>query len=383
MESPASEHAHSPDHYVVRLSGALAALLGRAEGSELPEDELLGRLREWGLITYPSPLLGGLLEKLPEVLEAEVLSQLDPTDVAMFARVGSASRAAVVASGLPRAGANGDAPLEKDDFVGSVERLAWARDNGCPWNAWTTALAARTGRVEVLRWAREHGCDWDERTCAEAAEDGHLEVLKWALEHGCPWVEVDEDDAAYIMNCCACAAMGGHLEVLKWLREQDCPWDEQTCAGAARGGYLAVLKWAREHGCPWVENIADDPDRDCCALAAMGGHLEVLKWLREQDCQWDEQTCAGAARFGHLELLRWAREHGCPWEEGDEDDAEYTLNCCACAAQGGHLEVLQWLREQDCPWDERTVLRGGRWGRAPGGVEVGAGARLPVGWTNA
>ena len=36
----------SPGRYVVRLSGALAALLGRAEGAELPEDELLGRMSE-------------------------------------------------------------------------------------------------------------------------------------------------------------------------------------------------------------------------------------------------------------------------------------------------------------------------------------------------
>jgi hypothetical protein len=61
MQSLGSNRARSPDRYVVRLAGALAALLGRAEGAELPEVELLGRLREWGLITYPSPLLGGLL----------------------------------------------------------------------------------------------------------------------------------------------------------------------------------------------------------------------------------------------------------------------------------------------------------------------------------
>jgi hypothetical protein len=63
MQSPASSNEESPDRYVVRLSGALAALLGRAESAELPEDELLGRLREWGLITYPSPLLAPLLEE--------------------------------------------------------------------------------------------------------------------------------------------------------------------------------------------------------------------------------------------------------------------------------------------------------------------------------
>ena len=226
-----------------------------------------GRLRGKGLITYPSPLLGGLLGELREVFATEVLPRLDPTDIALVSRVGSASRAAVVASGLPRAGTQGGGPLNLKELCGCVERLAWAKVNDCPWVAKTCALAAAGGRVEVLRWAREHGCDWDELTCTGAALGGHLEVLKWAREHGCPWVEVDEDDAELIMNCCACAAYGGHLEVLKWLREQNCPCDEGTCAGAARGGNLEVLKWLREQDCPW--------DAWTCAR---GGHLEVLKW---------------------------------------------------------------------------------------------------------
>ena len=128
MQSPASEIARSPDRYVVRLSGALAALLGRAEGAELPEDDLLGWLRGAGLITYPSPLLG----MLPEVLAAKVLPRLDPTDLAMFAPVGPASRAAVVASGLLRAGASEGGPLKLREFLGSVELLSWAKENGCP-----------------------------------------------------------------------------------------------------------------------------------------------------------------------------------------------------------------------------------------------------------
>jgi hypothetical protein len=74
--------------HVVRLSAALAALLGRAEGAELPEDDLLGWLQEAGLITYPSPLLERLLEELPEVLAAEVLPRLDPADIAVIAQVG-------------------------------------------------------------------------------------------------------------------------------------------------------------------------------------------------------------------------------------------------------------------------------------------------------
>ena len=122
----------TPASYVVRLSGALAALLGQPEGAELLEDNLLGWLRATGLITYPSPLLGGLLGELAKVLAAEVLPRLDSTDLALFGRVGPASRAAVVASGLPRAGETEGVPFQLNPFVGSVERLAWAKANGCP-----------------------------------------------------------------------------------------------------------------------------------------------------------------------------------------------------------------------------------------------------------
>ena len=107
MQAPAAAAASAaaaaadrpPDRYVVRPTGVLADLLGAAE---LGDDELLLRLRELGLITYPSPLLGGLLEKLSDVLEFEVLSQLDPTDVVVFGQAGRACRAAVVAFGVPQ-----------------------------------------------------------------------------------------------------------------------------------------------------------------------------------------------------------------------------------------------------------------------------------------
>jgi len=47
---------------------------------EVYEDQLLDTLREGRLITYPSPLLGRLVEDLPEGLEEEVLKKwLDPT----------------------------------------------------------------------------------------------------------------------------------------------------------------------------------------------------------------------------------------------------------------------------------------------------------------
>jgi hypothetical protein len=96
--APAAAANLLPDRYVVRPAGVLAELLGAAE---LGEDELLLRLQELGLITYPSPLLRGLLEDLPEVLAVEVLARLGPTDLVVFGQAARACRAAVVAFGVP------------------------------------------------------------------------------------------------------------------------------------------------------------------------------------------------------------------------------------------------------------------------------------------
>ena len=78
-----------------------------------------------------SPLLGALLERVPEVFVKHVLPLLDPVDRTMLAKAGRGCRAAVEASGLPRA--TGRVRLSRRDFVGSVERLSWARANGCAW----------------------------------------------------------------------------------------------------------------------------------------------------------------------------------------------------------------------------------------------------------
>jgi hypothetical protein len=154
-----------PDRYVVRPAGVLVELLGAAE---LGEDELLLRLRELGLITYPSPLLEGLLEDLPEVLVAEALARLDPTDMVLFGQAGRACRAAVVAFGVPQeeemergsedsddegTGA-GPILLRVEDFVGSVELLAWAKMRGCPWDENICSAAAGDGRLPRVQLGR-------------------------------------------------------------------------------------------------------------------------------------------------------------------------------------------------------------------------------------
>jgi len=195
-----------------------------------------------------SPLLGPLLEELPDVFAAEVLPLLDPTDRAVIAQVGPQWLAAVVVSGLSRAGKSTGVPLILNDFVGSVGRLAWARENGCPWDTRTGWLVSSGGDQT---WARERGCPWVEGTWR-----GHMEVLMWAHDNGCPcWAP---------MSCAR--APGGQLSGLCWI----------VCHLAARGGHLDVLRWVREQDAPWNEAFV----REC---AARGGHAEeVARWLDER-----------------------------------------------------------------------------------------------------
>ena len=107
----------------------------------------------------PSELLEPLLEEWPDLLGL-VLAWLDPTDCALLAQAGNPWLAAVVSRGLPRAGKRGAVLLKLKDFVGRVETLAWAKDNACPWEEETCALATTGGHLEVLQWARKHGCPW-------------------------------------------------------------------------------------------------------------------------------------------------------------------------------------------------------------------------------
>jgi len=82
-----------------------------------------------------SPLLGRLLGEWSDVFDAEVLPLLDPATRALFGRVGQACRDAVLRSPkLECAGRTAGVKLELEDFVATVELLAWAKTNGCPWN---------------------------------------------------------------------------------------------------------------------------------------------------------------------------------------------------------------------------------------------------------
>ena len=90
----------------------------------------------------------------------EVLKSLDPTSRTLLRRVNRGFREAVDASGLPHAGgaAAGDVRLKMVDFLGSVEHISFAKENGCPWDHRVVArLCPPVMPVEVLKWAVENG----------------------------------------------------------------------------------------------------------------------------------------------------------------------------------------------------------------------------------
>jgi hypothetical protein len=213
----------------------------------------------------------------------------------------------VESSDLPRAGRV--VRLELEEFFTSAERLAWAKEKGCRWDAWTCARAARGGATPSV---------WDVDLATGVHTAGHLGALLWLRAHGCPWDTMT----------CEAAAMGGHLMVLRWAREHGCPWIERTCVvEAARHGHLPVLRWLLEVTWSWIHTST-------CEAGAMGGHVEVLKWAREQGCPWDEMTCERAVRGGHLDVLRWARAHDCPWNP----------QVCRRAA-GGNQDMLALIQQ--------------------------------------
>ena len=250
-------------------------------------EEEVGSPRE---VARSPSLLERFVEDAPDVFVAHVLPRLDDGDLAVLATVNRKMRDVVFES--PVGDVRDVAAVSRelavvDNFVGSVGRLAWAKDQGgCPWEPRTFTCIAKGGNVEVARWAKERGCPLNVWTCAYAAGGGHLEMLQWLRAVGCP---LDEWTCAY-------AASGGHLEMLQWARANGAPLNEYTCTEAARKGHLEVLQWARANGCPWSEAP--------CRLAASGGHLEVLQWARANGAPWNPKDCEDAA-YDHPHVLQW------------------------------------------------------------------------------
>jgi len=229
-----------------------------------------------------SPLLGSLMDEWSGLFEAEVLPRMDPTSRAILAQVNRAGRDAVrLPAGLACAGRTVGVPLKLVDFVGSVERLAWAKANGCPWVAHTCRLVAVGGDLEALLWARAHGCPWHAGAWRLAALGGHLDVVRWLMA---TWADVnytsphDGTTAVYV------AAYNGYLDVVGLLIDAGANVNITNNTGvtplyvAAQQGRLDVVRRLISAGAD-VEIAPTETGATPLLVAADLGHLDVVVLL--------------------------------------------------------------------------------------------------------
>ena len=71
------------------------------------------------------------------------------------------------------------------NLYSNLNILQWIKKNGCPWDSWACAIAAKYGRLSILKWLRSEGCPWTATTCIWAAKSGNLDIVKYCIDNGC------------------------------------------------------------------------------------------------------------------------------------------------------------------------------------------------------
>jgi len=61
--------------------------------------------------------------------------------------------------------------------LGEADIVKYAHENGCPWNEWTPAGAAKRGYLNIVKYAHENGCPWDIDTLDSAVLNGHWNIV--------------------------------------------------------------------------------------------------------------------------------------------------------------------------------------------------------------
>ena len=186
-------------------------------------------------------MLVRLAEKYPGVMN-QVLDCLDPLDLAMLARTGSALWTFVNESGLEFVGGDSRGVKVYDVtlfYRRSLSMLRWAVENGCGsdstisvgtrWQGCGLSLAAADkGDLETLRyWHQELGRAWHPMSSGTLARGNHFSVLKWAVtEAGCP---LKPGALKGAVECC-------NLDMANWALSMGCTWK-----GSGIDGYLSAL----------------------------------------------------------------------------------------------------------------------------------------------
>ena len=241
--------------------------------------------------TSPDLAAGSRLERFAadarDVFDAHVLSRLDGGDLAMLALVSRSMRDVVFDS--PVGDVRDVAAVRRElgrmpNFVGSVGRLAWAKEQrGCPWDA---------------RDVHVHREGW-ERGGREVGEGTRMPVERGDLPPCREWrppedaaVGARERRSVGARRLAPMPRYGGHLEVLQWARATGAPWDEETCAlRRAKRSPRGAAVGARERPSLSVGRVGLAPmPREAATWRCCSGRARTaLRGTRE--------TCAEAAAW--------------------------------------------------------------------------------------
>jgi hypothetical protein len=255
-------------------------------------DETAGDGSSSADLVNDAPLLERLAADARDVLDAHLLSRLDDGDRAMLALVSQNMRDVIFTSSFGEVKDLAAVRTELGrvrNFVGSIGRLAWAKERGCPWNAKTFKVIAKGGNVEVAKWAKERGCPWD------------------------------------VKVVCNSAAFGGHLEMLRWLRTNGAPWTAKALSIAAREGHVAVVEAMVAAGAD--VNKADKYGVTPLYFAALEGHVAVVEALVAARADVNKADVKGetplyiAARNGHEAVVEALVDAGADVNKAMNDGA--------------------------------------------------------------
>lgn len=175
--------------------------------------------------------------------------------------------------------------------VRKPEVLTWAIENGCPCNSEAVEWAVRCSAWDSLKYMIGKGVAWHPATLSGITSNGTVDIVAWAMENGCPWTKT-----AYYE-----AAKANKTDIIDWLHDNGYPVDASVCTGAAEYGHLAtlqkligqgypitidaalqaahlsrleVLKWLKANGYPW--------DNDSIYAHAQPWSTQVVEWMQKE-----------------------------------------------------------------------------------------------------
>ena len=295
----------------------------------------------------------GLKQDLHRLLfEEQVLARLDPTERGMLRLVNKDLRIAVIFSDRQ------PWTFKVSDFVGSVERFAWALKNKILGQVPLTRIFVKAiikgGNLDVLKLATSAkyapGFRFKVEDIWTAAELGQTHIFEWfmdqpALHHSYHW-------PVLVLEL---AAKGGHFDILKVFKAHadkypddevwHLKWDEVRQAAFLEGN-VEMFEWVLAHGTCRVDIKTFLGKHTRGVMLVVRGRLKMLQWFMARlevenyhhIINYDKnrgKLIKTAAGIGHLEMLKWLVENG----------FKFAADAITEAAKNGNLECVVYLRE--------------------------------------